>query len=229
MHYAEFKQKDPDLLHSLIVSFPFATIAVNGTKRPIVAQAPLTLRDNGTANGELHFHIARQNPITNLIDDGTWSTIVVNGPSAHVSPSWYTGQFPEPNSDRSRAAPTYDYLAATIEGQLQRLDRPELEAQIADLVLAHEPAGGWQLRELDKTLYSTWCDMLVGYRLPITSFDLTAKLSQEQTRSDKPGIARGLRHRSGPNDGSMALLVENYDGTEQSIAMTLDALTAGEP
>lgn len=90
MHYAEFKQDDPELLKTLIQTFPFAVIAINGASQPVMAQAPLTFRDMGGQAGTIDFHLARANTITDDISDGTNATILVNGPNAHISPSWCT-------------------------------------------------------------------------------------------------------------------------------------------
>lgn len=140
MHYAEFKQDEPELLKTLIQTFPFAVIAINGALQPVLAQAPLTFREMGGQAGTVDFHLARANTITDRISDGTSVTILVNGPNAHISPSWYTGRFKDASADRSRAAPTWNYLSATLTGRLQILERCDLEAQIADLVRHHEPA-----------------------------------------------------------------------------------------
>jgi transcriptional regulator len=191
----------------LIEQFPFAVIAINGTARPVVAQAPLTFRDGLASQGVVDFHLARANIITNAIKDGSEATILVNGPNAHISPSWYTGRFPDSSADRSRTAPTWDYLSATLTGRLRILSLAGLEKQIADLVAHHEPADGWRFEEIDPSVLMSWCDMLVGYRFEIETFDLTAKLSQNQTPADIPGISRGLRLREGLADEAIAQLV----------------------
>lgn len=102
-------------------------------------------------------------------------------------------QLLEADADSSRTAPTNDHSSATVVGELQLLNRSELEAQIADLVMAYKPDDGWRLSTLGQPLFAVWwCDILVGYRLPIMSFDLKVKLSQEQLRCDRAGIVRGL-------------------------------------
>lgn len=97
------------------------------------------------------------------------------------------------------------------------LERCDLEAQIADLVRHHEPTDGWRFEELDPALFISWCDMLIGCRMVIETFDLTVKLSQNQTTADRPGIAQGLRKRAGFGDDAMAKLVEGLDREAASI------------
>lgn len=225
MHYAEFKQQDPALLRTLIEQFPFAVIAINGASRPTLAQAPLTFRESKSAHGSVDFHIARVNVFTDVVIDGDQATILVNGPNTHISPSWYKGRFPDASSDRSRAAPTWNYVSATLTGRLRILPRADLEKQIADLVAHHEAPDGWRREEIDPALFNTWCNMLIGYRMEIETFDLTAKLSQNQTPGDKPGISEGLRTRGEFGDEAMAQLVESFDGTAASVQNCLNAFS----
>ncbi len=225
MHYAQFKQADTALLQCLIEIFPFAVIAINGQERPMIAQAPLTFRSKPGLPGMVDFHLARQNGVADAISKGTPATIVVNGPSAHVSPSWYRARFPSSSADRSKTAPTYNYVSATLAGRLCRLGDSDLRQQIADLVNRHEPADGWRFEEIDPAVFDTWRNLLVGYRMEIESFDLTVKISQEQKAEDRPSIAEGLRHRGEYADMAMARLVEGFDGTAASIEAALRTLT----
>ncbi|MDA5635935.1 MULTISPECIES: FMN-binding negative transcriptional regulator [Rhizobium/Agrobacterium group] len=134
-----------NLLQCLIETFPFAVIVINGNGRPLVARAPLTFRDKPGSAGAIEFHLAQQKSIVDTIADGMPATIIIDGPSAHISPSWYTARFPNAASDRSHTAPTCNYVSATLEGRLYRLDCKGLQKQIADLVADHEPDGGWRL------------------------------------------------------------------------------------
>lgn len=220
MHYAHFKQTDPRVLKAILQAFPFATISTNAMEIPAVAHAPLTFREDN-ANGMVEFHLAKANSIITHLQNGTKLTIIINGPSAHISPSWYTARFSGNNPDRSNAAPTYNYINANLFGSVQMLDDIELTAQIKELVAANEPADGWKLEEIDHDIFNKWRNMIIGFRMPIESFDLTAKLSQEQNPVDKPGIIEGLRQRGKNSDIAMARIIERFDGTPESLIRAL--------
>jgi len=225
MHYAEFKQGDLDLLRTLVRTFPFAVIAVNGPERPLIAQAPLTLRDAAAGSIAVDFHLARTNAIVAAMDDGVPVTIVVNGPSAHISPSWYKERFPSPAADRSRTAPTYDYISVVLTGRVRHLPADGLVEQIADLVRHHEPADGWKFEEIDSDLLRAWCGMLIGCRMEIESFDLTAKVSQDKGDGGRSGVVSGLTSRSELQDVAIARLIADYDGSPQSLSNAMGDLT----
>lgn len=221
MHYEHFKQRDPKVLKALVESFPFATITANGPDGPVVAHAPLTFKQGITANGMVEFHLAKENPIIPYMQNGTKLTVTVNGPSAPISPSWYTARFPSDKSDRSKTAPTYNYINANLSGSIQTMDTEHLTSQIGDLVAANEPDDGWNMQEIDPTTFDKWRGLIAGFRMPIESFDMTAKLSQEQNPANKSGIIAGLQKRGVPSDMAMAQMVEIFDGTPESLINAL--------
>lgn len=225
MHYDHFKQHNPLVLKALIESFPFATIAVNGADCPVVAHAPLTFRQGTTANGTVEFHLAKENPIMPLLQNGTKATIIINGSSAHISPSWYTARFSGDNPDRSKTAPTYDYVNATLQGSIQTMDTASLIAQISDLVAENEPHDGWKMPEIAPSTFSKWCQLISGFRMAIESFVLIAKLSQEQNTADKLGIIAGLRKRSAPSDMAVATLIEQFGSNAESLIKGLRSVS----
>ena len=69
------------------------------------------------------------------------------------------------------------------------IDDLTLQNQIRDLALASrsEPTDGWRTEELDPKLWNGWRKMIQGDRLEIAEYDLTAKVSQGDSPSDKPG------------------------------------------
>lgn len=217
MHYQHFKQRDPAVLKALIEAYPFATIMASGSGAPVVAQAPLTFKEDSGGNGEVEFHLAKENPISEYLLGGAKITILVSGPSAHISPSWYTARFPGDNPDRSKTAPTYNYISASLNGAVKIMDMGQLTSQISDLVSAHEPKNGWKMQEIDPAMFSKLCGLITGFRMQIESFDMTAKLSQEQNKADMAGIIAGLKKRGGAGDMAMAKIIETFDGTGQSL------------
>ena len=227
MHYAEYKLKDPSLVAHMLGTFPFAAIMVNTPDGPALAQAPLTFREGSTPAGALEFHLAKANPIAVHMLPDVPITILLQGPGAHISPSWYSASFPTPDADRGRTAPTYNYLSLVINGRLAYMGDQDLQAQIQDLVRANEPADGWSTSELAPDLWQMWRKLIQGYRLEIDRFDLTAKFSEGDVPADRPGVIRGLRARGVLGDLGVARVLELYDGSPDSLQRALGALRTG--
>lgn len=219
MHYKQFKQDDPKLLKTLIEAFPFATIAANGDESPMVAYAPIMLNGN-----IIEFHLAKANVVTTHMKNGTKLTILINDIGAHISPSWYKTRFSGINPDRSKTAPTYDYINANLCGCAKIMHISQLQEHLKELVDTHEPVDGWKFDEIDTDIFNKWCENIIGFYMPIESFSITTKLSQEQNIADKDGIIAGLRNRGTFSDVALAKIIEIYDGTSKSLNSALKTL-----
>ncbi|WP_076070926.1 FMN-binding negative transcriptional regulator [Sphingomonas montana] len=224
MHYTEYKHSDPALVREMVETFPFATIIANGPDGPVTAQAPLTFRDGSGAAGAVEFHLAIANPITDRLASGEPITVMVHGPGAHVSPTWFSASFPTPTSERNRTAPTYNYVSLAMGGRVKHRDDQALQVQIGDLVFANEGPDGWRLDELAPELWDGWRGAIRLYRIEITRFDLTAKLSLGDVPEDRPGVVDGLRRRGIQDDQAMALLVDGFAAGSGSLTAGLRAL-----
>lgn len=210
-HYQEFRIHDPAVIARIVRRWPFATIVANGSEWPAIAHAPLTLagQTEEQALGAVEFHLAKVNPAQVVIGPAAPVTMSILGPSAHVSPTWYKGRFPDAVSDRSKTAPTWDYLALTLRGRLTALADAELVAHLSDLVGQTEGESGWRISEIDAGFYVRLRKHIVGYRMQIEAFDCLAKFSQDEKAPDTIGIAAGLRKRAHGQDLSVAELVED--------------------
>jgi transcriptional regulator len=223
MHYAEFKLNKPGLIPAMVSAFPFATIMVNGPTCPLAVHAPATLTTEADGSERLEFHIAMANPAYEAMRLNPLATVCFHGPSAAISPSWYEGRFPGKDADRSRTAPTYNYLNLVVTGRVAPMTESELGDQIRDLVEKLEPDDGWQFDEIGVETYAAWSSLIRGFRISIETADLTAKLSQDQKTDDRVGITKGLRRRSGFMDDAMAELVQGFDGTAGSLTSLISA------
>ncbi|MFA4938852.1 FMN-binding negative transcriptional regulator [Brevundimonas sp.] len=225
MHYAEYKQRDPSLVREMIETFPFAAILANGENGPLVAEAPVTFRSGPRPAGAVEFHLARVNPVGASLAEGAPVSLLFRGPDAAVSPSWFTGSFQGEAPDRSRAAPTYNYLSLVLRGRLQLLGDDALQSQIADLVTANEPKdNGWSLDELAPDLWTAWRGVIQLYRIEIDDFELTAKFTPGEIPADRPGVVEGLRRRASRHDVMVAHFMDGADGSAEALRTRLRAL-----
>lgn len=225
MHYDEYKQHDPSLVRDMIETFPFAAILANGEAGPQVAEAPLTFRSGPQPAGAVEFHLARANPVFASLTDGAPVTLLLRGPDAAVSPSWFTESFQGEAPDRSRSAPTYNYISLVLRGRLQLLGDDALQIQIADLVAANEPKEiGWSLDELAPDLWAAWRGVIQLYRIEIDHFELMAKFTPGETPGDAPGVVRGLRQRASRHDVMVAHFMDGSDGSAEALRSRLRAL-----
>ena len=190
MHPARlFRQTDPAELAALVDGRGLALIIGLVEGRPVVAQAPVLLRE-----GRLGFHLSRGNPLTGaLMARGAEALAVVNGPDAYISPDWY---------DMPDQVPTWNYLTAELEGPVTPLD----DAGATDLLdglserfeapLAPKPV--WTRHKMTPGRFEALLRGIVAFEMTVERFEGVWKLSQNKPTEAIAGVATALEALSDP-------------------------------
>ena len=143
-------------------------------------------------HGALHGHVARNNTQWKLPAVGE-ALVIVRGPDAYISPSWYASK-----AEHGRVVPTWNYLTAHVYGRLVIHDDPDwTEDLVRRLTAKHE--GGrehpWSLDDAPRAYIEGQLRAIVGLELLISRVEAKAKLSQNRPAADVDGVISGLRER----------------------------------
>jgi transcriptional regulator len=138
----------------------------------------------------LRGHLARNNDHWRTAD-GAAGLVIVRGPDAYVSPSWYATK-----AEHGRVVPTWNYVTAHVHGVLTVHDDP---AWVADLVREltdrHEAgrAAPWSVDDAPPKFFAGQLRAIVGVELAISRIEAKFKLSQNRPAADVDGVVAGLR------------------------------------
>ncbi|OYW29936.1 MAG: transcriptional regulator [Caulobacter sp. 12-67-6] len=102
MHPARaFKVEDRETLLAFLREHPFVTLAASVGGRPMVAQAPVVVRE---MHDELviDFHLSRGNVLVPHLVQGFRAVMLATGPDAYISPDGY---------ESADQVPTWNYLS----------------------------------------------------------------------------------------------------------------------
>jgi transcriptional regulator len=187
MHPAQaFRVEDHATLLDFIAAHPFVTLAASVGGRPILAQAPVVIRDR---DGQLalDFHLSRGNALTPHLVRGFRAVALATGPDAYVSPDWY---------ESADQVPTWNYLSVEAEGSVAPLDEAELVALLDDLSAQEEarlsPKTPWTRDKMSEGRFDAMLRGIAGGRLFVERLEGTFKLSQNKSDADRLGAAKGL-------------------------------------
>lgn len=187
MHPAQaFRVEDRATLLDFIRAHPFVTLAASVGGRPMLAQAPVVIRDLG---GELalDFHLSRGNALTPHLVRGFRTVALATGSDAYVSPDWY---------ESADQVPTWNYLSVEAEGSVAPLDDGELIALLDDLSAQEEarllPKTPWTRHKMSDGRFEAMLRGIAGGRLFVERLEGTFKLSQNKSEADRLGAATGL-------------------------------------
>ena len=139
-------------------------------------------------------HMARANPHWTEIGDGSPVLLVVAGPQAYISPSWYASK-----TEHGRVVPTWNYSAVQIAGRATiRQDADWLRAVVDDLVERHEAHREvpWSTMDAPEKYIRGQLRAIVGIEIAVERVEGKAKLSQNRSTADQQGVVEGLRQES---------------------------------
>lgn len=187
MHPARlFRVEDRGPLLAFLRAHPFVTLAACVGGRPMIAQAPVVVRE---MHDELvvDFHLSRANALAPHLVQGFRAVMLATGEDAYVSPDWY---------ESPDQVPTWNYLSVEAEGSVAVLDEAELIAQLDTLSEQEEarlaPKPLWTRHKMAPGKFEAMLRGIIGGRLCVDRLEGTFKLSQNKSEADRLGAARGL-------------------------------------
>src|SRR5208337_114744 len=123
-----FSEIDRAKLFDFIDQHNFGLVVSQRDGGPFATHLPLLLDRQSGPLGTLFGHVARANPQWQAPDRGV--LVVISGPHAYVSPSWYEAQ---------NVVPTWNYVAVHVYGLLHLVEDCDRTLKaLRDLVLLHE-------------------------------------------------------------------------------------------
>ena len=167
----------------------FVTVGPNGvpaaTLLPIMWQ-----RDTVIA------HMAKGNPQWREIKPEAAALLIVAGPEAYISPSWYATK-----AEHGKVVPTWNYSAVHLTGTVRVHEDPEwLRTAVTELTNLHEHGREhpWQPTDAPARYVEGQLRGIVGLEVTITRVDGKAKLSQNRSDADQEGVIDALLNEPFP-------------------------------
>lgn len=180
-----FSVEDPATLLAFLAAHPFVTLAASVKGAPMIAQAPVVIREIG---GEiaLDFHVSRGSLLAPHIVQGFSAIALATAEDAYVSPDWYESE---------DQVPTWNYRSVEAHGFVAPLNCEELVAQLDALSEQEEarlaPKPIWTRAKMSPGRFDGMLRGIVGGRLTVERMTGTFKLSQNKSDADRLGAAAG--------------------------------------
>jgi transcriptional regulator len=184
-HFAMDDDAVRDLLHhhgaaDLVTATPAGLVAT---------MLPFVYDPDAGEHGALLGHVARTNDQWRADVVGE-ALVIVRGPDAYVSPTWYAS-----TAEHGRVVPTWNYLTVHVYGRLVVHDDPAwVEALVRRLTTKHEAAmpRPWTVDDAPPAFVAGQLRAIVGVELLVTRIEAKAKMSQNRPAADVEGVIAGL-------------------------------------
>lgn len=151
-------------------------------------------------------HMARANPHWRQIGVDTPALLVVEGPQAYISPTWYPTK-----TEHGRVVPTWNYTGAQLVGRaVLHHDTSWLKHAVDDLTTRHEGARDepWTTADAPAKYINGQLRAIVGIEFHVERVFGKAKLSQNRSTADQDGVINGLEQESTAGADAIAAEME---------------------
>lgn len=204
-----FVETDLRVLDALLERYNFVSLVTVRGELPHITHLPVVYRRVGDVV-ELCGHWARRNPQSTHAGP---ATIVVQGPHAYISPSWY------PDKEDAARVPTWNYLVAHLHGDLVIFDEEDALADVVEQLTRqeeHRVGEHWDFDRGREDLRSQ-LNGIVGFRFIVREIQLTSKLNQNHPMANRASVAARLAGH--PREASREIGQWMYAGIEASFAL----------
>lgn len=184
-----FHEKDENNLISMMEKYAFATLVVM-TKSGIEANHLPLIVKQFQEKLLLRGHIAKANPWSKNILEGTDVLVIFNGPNCYVSPNYYPTK-----QVNSRVVPTWNYVSVHAKGQITFTKNDEWKLQMLhELTDKHEAiqAQPWSVNDAPDAYIQKMLPAITGFEIDVSSLEGKWKVSQNQPAINTQGVIDGL-------------------------------------
>jgi transcriptional regulator len=176
---------DDALIARLARRFAGILVSIDGGGQPVATHMPILWNaEHRIVSG----HIARANPQWKL--GAGRGLIVVAGPQAYVSPSFYPSK-----TEHGKTVPTWNYEAVHLSGAVEWFDdAARLEDVVRRLSAFHEHdrAEPWRIEDAPRGYISVMMRGIVGVEMRVERVEAKRKVSQNKSAADFEGVIAGL-------------------------------------
>jgi len=189
-------------LHRFVRAHPLAAIVIQAEGGLSADHVPLLLQPDASPHGRLLGHVARANPLWRHAGAGLACLVVFRGAEHYISPSGYASK-----AQTGKVVPTWNYEAVHVDGTIRAVDDREWLRQFLE-ALTHEhertQAKPWRIDDAPADYVETMLGAVVGLEIAIERIVGKAKLSQNQSPSNRRSLIAALRGSKEPASQAMA-------------------------
>ncbi len=199
MYVPHFNAMDDDqAIRQMVADIGSAQLVTVGADgRPLATLLPVVW------NGDTVIaHMARANQHWKSIGAGAPVLVVVTGPQAYISPTWYASK-----AVHGKVVPTWNYSVVQITGRATIHDDAEwVRGAVDELVERHEShrESPWRSTDAPEQYIQGQLRAIVGVEISVDRVEAKAKFSQNRSDADRAGVVNGLLQEDSSDAAAVA-------------------------
>ncbi|WP_406625229.1 FMN-binding negative transcriptional regulator [Acidovorax sp. SDU_ACID1] len=186
-----FDESRPEVLHDIIAKHSLGILFTHGESGLDANHLPFELNPKEGAQGVLHSHVARNNPVWQDIASGDEVLVVFRAADAYISPQWFPSKH-----EFHKQVPSWNYIVVHAYGRATiRDDERYVRGMVARLTRTHEASQPvpWKMTDGPKDYIDMMLKAIVGIEIEVTRWVGKAKLSQNKEVRDIQSAGEALK------------------------------------
>ncbi|MFP5195001.1 FMN-binding negative transcriptional regulator [Alcaligenes faecalis] len=187
---AHFNESRPEPLHELIAQHPLGILVAHGKSGLSANHLPFMLHPQEGAQGVLHCHVARNNPVWQDLENGDEVMVIFRAGDAYISPQWFPSKL-----ETHKQVPSWNYIVVHAYGRVRIRDEERyVRGAVARLTRIHEASQPvpWKMTDGPKDYIDAMLKAIVGIEIEITRLIGKTKLSQNKEARDVEAASAAL-------------------------------------
>ena len=206
-----FNQENLAELFELIENNPLGSLMVVHDGEIEANHIPFELDRSVGEFGILCGHIAKANPLFDLLENAQSAYVIFQADQAYISPNWYEGKH-----EHHRVVPTWNYRVVHIKGTIRKIeDDRYLRGVLARLTRMHEAnqAIPWKMGDAPKDFIEEQLEKIIAIEIQIDSIIGKFKVSQNRSAVDVERVAKALENQNAEMAKSVRKYYPNSEGS----------------
>ena len=208
---AAFKADDDTAL-AFAAKRGFGTLVAVDGGRPVASHLPFLLH-RGEDRLWVELHVARVNPLHEIIARAPDVLLTVMGPDAYISPDWYV------SADQ---VSTWNYVSVHLSGTARMVPQLENLGHVDRLSAHFEaqllPKTPWTSAKMTPAKRETMLRAIVGLQIDVTKVEAQWKLGQHKSAADQEGVLANLKALGTPKAEGYLSVVGQWLGKQEGDA-----------
>lgn len=180
----------------------FGVLVAEGADGPTGVQVPFLTLEHHDGSVSLELHVARTNPIHEVIGESCRVLLICQGPDAYISPDWY---------GVADQVPTWAYRAVHVSGIAHVLPESDIRG-VVDRLSAHfearlAPKKPWTSDKTAPEKLEAMTRAIVAIGVAVEAIEGADKLNQHKGEPALRGAAKGLAGRPDAGSREIGLLM----------------------
>jgi transcriptional regulator len=171
-------------------------IAVDGG-RPVASHLPFLLHADDPTAARIECHVARVNPLAEIIARAPDVLLTVMGADTYISPDWYV------SADQ---VSTWNYVSVHLSGTARTIEQTANLAHADRLSARFEadllPKKPWTTAKMTPARRDAMLKAIVGIEITVTKIEAQWKLGQHKQPADQDGVIATLERLGTPTAGA---------------------------